>query len=56
MKKLMVTVLLMMINFNLSASTSAPSFNLCKNKYALCTTSLCEPIPGKKIWHPANAM
>ncbi|MFW2571323.1 hypothetical protein [Legionella sp. 29fVS95] len=47
MKK-MVFAVLMIVHLNLTASTSAPSFNLCKNKYALCTTALCEPIPGRK--------
>lgn len=47
MKK-MVFAVLMIVHLNLTASTSAPSFNLCKNKYALCTTDLCEPIPGRK--------
>lgn len=48
MKKIVLTILFMVANFSVAASAPAPSFILCKGKYALCTTALCEPIPGKK--------
>lgn len=46
MKKGLLLVLLLGINFNLAALAS--SFIVCKSTFALCTTARCTPVSGKK--------
>jgi hypothetical protein len=45
LNKILATYLLAFVTFNLNAT--APDFTVCKSTYALCTTALCEPLPGK---------
>ncbi|MFJ1268251.1 hypothetical protein ACD661_06760 [Legionella lytica] len=48
MKKSLLSILLVLISYHVSAKNT--NFTVCKGKFALCTTALCEPIPGKKGW------
>src|ERR1700678_2320504 len=46
MKKGLLLLLLMITSF--PVATLATTFTACKSTYALCTTALCTPVPGKK--------
>ncbi|WP_133135803.1 hypothetical protein [Legionella rowbothamii] len=48
MRKSLICILLLLITYQVSAKNS--NYTVCKNKFALCTTALCDPIPGKKGW------
>ncbi|WP_226905553.1 hypothetical protein [Legionella antarctica] len=45
MKKILSTFLMLCLHLHASASSS--DFTLCKSTYALCTTAVCQPLPGK---------
>lgn len=45
LKKILITFLLLCINFNSHAAAS--DFTVCRSTYALCTTAVCQPLPGK---------
>lgn len=47
MRKSLICILLLLITYQVSAKNS--NYTVCKNKFALCTTALCDPIPGKKV-------
>ena len=48
MKKGLICILLLLISCHVNSKNS--NFTVCKSKFALCTTALCDPIPGKKGW------
>ncbi|NNM60495.1 MAG: hypothetical protein HKM04_11885 [Legionellales bacterium] len=41
-------LILALLSVSISAIAATPTFTACKSKYALCTTAVCTPIPGKK--------
>lgn len=45
MNKFLYAVLLVLVSFGSNAASS--NFTACKSTYALCTTALCDPLPGK---------
>ena len=48
MNKALVVLLLLAIDVTVPAL--AADFTVCESTYALCTTALCTPIPGKEGW------
>ncbi len=45
LKKILTAFLLLCIHLHANASSS--DFTVCRSTYALCTTAVCQPLPGK---------
>jgi hypothetical protein len=41
-------MILFILLFSFNVNANKADFTACKSTYALCTTALCQPIPGKK--------